>query len=211
MHFVNLLFAPARVRSWSCPAWLSYVLERSFLNCSGTGPAWGIAGEGVLLTVAEAFGNCSKYIQRRLPAGLPPGSATPSYHRSVALGARQAALVRRADTFFIASAHPERGADAPHRGGRPGFAEVADGGRRMTFPDYSGNRMFQTLGNLAVNPRTGLLFLDWETGTTLQLTGRSRIIWDPKALRSGPGLSASSRSVSTPFTSRNRPCRPAGA
>ena len=57
----------------------------------------------------------------------------------------------------------------------------------MTFPDYSGNRMFQTLGNLAVNPRTGLLFLDWETGTTLQLTGRSRIIWDPKALRSRPG------------------------
>jgi hypothetical protein len=95
--------------------------------------------------------------------------------------------VRRADTFFIASAHPKRGADASHRGGRPGFAEVADNGRRLAFPDYSGNRMFQTLGNLAVNPRTGLLFLDWETGNTLQLTGRAQIIWDAQALMSRPG------------------------
>src|SRR5215467_417674 len=143
-------------------------------------------GEGVLLTVTEAFGNCSKYIQRRLPAGQFPGSATPAHYKSVALDARQAALVRRADTFFIASAHPERGADASHRGGSPGFVEVADGGRQMTFPDYSGNRMFQTLGNLAVNPRTGLLLLDWETGTALQLTGWARIIWDPQALKSRP-------------------------
>ena len=143
-------------------------------------------GEGVLLTASQAFGNCSKYIQRRLPAGQFPGSATPAHHKSVALDARQAALVRRADTFFIASAHPERGADASHRGGGPGFVEVADGGRQMTFPDYSGNRMFQTLGNLAVNPRTGLLLLDWETGTALQLTGWARIIWDPQALESRP-------------------------
>jgi predicted pyridoxine 5'-phosphate oxidase superfamily flavin-nucleotide-binding protein len=144
-------------------------------------------GEGVVLTVTEAFGNCSKYIQRRLPAGPPTGPAGPAFRESEALDARQAALVRQADTFFIASAHPQRGADASHRGGRPGFAEVADHGHRLAFPDYSGNRMFQTLGNLTVNPRTGLLFLDWETGSTLQLTGRAQIIWDPQALRSRPG------------------------
>jgi predicted pyridoxine 5'-phosphate oxidase superfamily flavin-nucleotide-binding protein len=144
-------------------------------------------GEGILLTVAEAFGNCPKFIQRRLPAGQLPGPAAPAHRESAALDARQAALVRRADTFFIASAHPERGADASHRGGRAGFAEVADGGRRLMFPDYSGNRMFQTLGNLAVNPSAGLLFVDWETGSTLQLTGRAQIIWDAQALRSRPG------------------------
>jgi hypothetical protein len=60
---------------------------------------------------------------------------------------------------------------------------------RLAFPDYSGNRMFQTLGNLAVNPRAGLLFVDWETGSTLQLTGRAQIIWDLLVL-SSPGLSA---------------------
>lgn len=49
--------------------------------------------------------------------------------------------------------------------------------------------MFQTLGNLAVNPRAGLLFVDWETGSTLQLTGRAQIIWDLLVL-SSLGLSA---------------------
>ncbi len=143
--------------------------------------------EGVVLTVAEAFGNCPKFIQRRLPVGQLIGSAPPWHRESAALDARQAALVRCADTFFIASAHPERGADASHRGGRPGFVEVADGGRRLTFPDYSGNRMFQTLGNLTVDPHAGLLFVDWETGTTLQLTGRAQIVWDAQAVRSRPG------------------------
>jgi predicted pyridoxine 5'-phosphate oxidase superfamily flavin-nucleotide-binding protein len=144
-------------------------------------------GEGVVLTVAEAFGNCPKFIQRRIPAGRLTGSAPASHRQCAALDARQAALVRRADTFFIASAHPQHGADASHRGGPPGFAEAGEGGRRLTFPDYSGNRMFQTLGNLTVNPRAGLLFVDWETGNTLQLTGRAQIVWDAQALRSRPG------------------------
>jgi uncharacterized protein len=86
--------------------------------------------------------------------------------------------VARADTFFIASAHPERGADASHRGGRPGFVQVAPDGRSLRFPDYTGNRMFKTLGNLTVEPRAGLLFVDWESGATLQLTGRADVVWD---------------------------------
>ena len=144
-------------------------------------------GGGILLTVTEAFGNCAKYIQRRIPTGLPAGPAAPAPRRSAALDARQAAIVRGADTFFIASTHPERGADASHRGGRPGFVDVTSGGRVLTFPDYMGNRMFQTLGNLTVNPQTGLLVVDWETGTTMQLTGQARIIWDAHAMRSRLG------------------------
>lgn len=104
-----------------------------------------------------------------------------------ALDAGQAALVRRADAFFIASAHPERGADASHRGGEPGFVEVSNDGRELVFPDYSGNRMFQTLSNLAVDPRAGLLFLGRDTGSALQLTGDARIVWDEEALVSRPG------------------------
>ena len=142
--------------------------------------------EGIALTVTEAFGNCTKYIQRRLPAGRLAGSEATRQSEDTALDPRQAAVVRTSDTFFIASAHPERGADASHRGGRPGFVEVDEGGRRLIFPDYAGNRMFQTLGNLSVDPRTGLLLVDWESGSTLQLTGRARIVWDPRALRSRP-------------------------
>lgn len=47
--------------------------------------------------------------------------------------------------------------------------------------------MFQTLGNLAVNPYSGLLFLDWASGTALQLTGTARIVWDEQAVAARPG------------------------
>ena len=50
--------------------------------------------------------------------------------------------------------------------------------RMLRLPDYSGNNMFQTLGNIAADPRVGLLFVDFDTGTTLQLTGKARLLWD---------------------------------
>jgi hypothetical protein len=53
-----------------------------------------------------------------------------------------------------------------------------EGERRLRFPDYAGNNMFQTLGNIATDPRVGLLFVDFDIGTTLQLTGRARILWE---------------------------------
>ena len=47
--------------------------------------------------------------------------------------------------------------------------------------------MFQTLGNIAVDPRVGLLFPDWETGSVLQLTGRAHIVWDEEQIAAWPG------------------------
>jgi uncharacterized protein len=143
--------------------------------------------EGLAVTVEESFGNCPKYIQRRLPVeALAPAPDTPA-RQGTALAPDQIALVQAADTFFIASAHPQRGADASHRGGRPGFVEVAADGAALRFPDYAGNRMFQTLGNLAVDPRVGLLFVDWCTGAALQLSGRARIVWDADQVALHPG------------------------
>jgi uncharacterized protein len=125
---------------------------------------------GIAVEVHEAFGNCTKYIGARVPVELlADGMVDSSRRSSDRLDAEQIALVRGADTAFVASVHGERGADASHRGGRPGFLEVDDDGRRVLLPDYSGNRMFQTLGNLAVDPRIGMLIVDWETGRTLQL------------------------------------------
>ena len=144
--------------------------------------------DGIVVTVEEAFGNCPKYIQRRAPAGPIDLAARGTSHRSSnALDAGQRALVAGADTFYIATAHTERGADASHRGGRPGFVEVAGDGTSLRFPDYPGNRMFQTLGNLAVDPRVGLLFVDWERGDTLQITGRGEIVWDEQEIARWPG------------------------
>jgi len=134
---------------------------------------------GIELEIAETFGNCPKYIQRRTPVELlnegEPGTQTTT---GAALDEAQRALVQAADTFYIATAHPDRGADTSHRGGRPGFIAVSDDGARVTWPDYQGNNMFMTLGNLTADPRAGLLFVDWQTGTTFQLSGRATIDWD---------------------------------
>ena len=143
---------------------------------------------GIVLTVAQAYGNCSKYIQRRVPTGQIQGPPVLVHRESAALNARQVSLVTGADTFFIASSHPQQGADASHRGGRPGFVEVAADGRGLTFPDYSGNHMFQTLGNLTVNPSIGLLWVDWSNGSTVQVTGQARIVWDRRAREPRAGV-----------------------
>src|SRR5579862_3177543 len=84
---------------------------------------------GILLSVTEAFGNCPKFIQRRLPTTALAAASAQAGRDTAALDPGQAALARHADTFFIATAHPQRGADASHRGGRPGFVEVSDEGR----------------------------------------------------------------------------------
>ncbi|MDT3398386.1 pyridoxamine 5'-phosphate oxidase family protein [Streptomyces sp. B1866] len=87
---------------------------------------------------------------------------------------REPALIARCDTLFIASGHPEAGSDVSHRGGPPGFLRVA-GPRRVRLPDYAGNAMFNTLGNLWVDPRVGLVLCDFATGETLQISGRATV------------------------------------
>lgn len=134
---------------------------------------------GILVEIEQVYGNCSKYIAARVPVELLAGGhADPSRRHSERLQPHQRELVRGADTVFLASVHPGHGADASHRGGRPGFLEVDDDGRRVLLPDYTGNRMFQTLGNLTVDPRIGMLVVDWHTGATVQLTGTAEIAWD---------------------------------
>ncbi|MEU6509110.1 pyridoxamine 5'-phosphate oxidase family protein [Streptomyces sp. NPDC046942] len=126
---------------------------------------------GFAVEADQVFSNCPKYIQRResyeTVADRLPGRPL----RLTELGPEQQEFIRAADTFFLATVHPG-GADVSHRGGNPGFVTVTSAGE-LTWPDYSGNAMFLTLGNLRTDPRTGLLFLDWTTGTTLQLTGEA--------------------------------------
>jgi uncharacterized protein len=143
---------------------------------------------GIRLEVRESFGNCPKYIARRVPAGLlDEGRRGEDRIASESLDEGQRALIAAADTFYVASVHPQRGADASHRGGRPGFVAVAPDGRSLRFPDYRGNNMFQTLGNIEADGRAGLLFVDWQAGDTLQIAGRAAIVWDAEAIAGWPG------------------------
>jgi predicted pyridoxine 5'-phosphate oxidase superfamily flavin-nucleotide-binding protein len=157
------------------------------------------ADGGLTIRVRRAYWICPKYIQRRQiiapahPTAAPrpvTGLAAPSTPRTTALTARQRDWMARADTFFIASAHPTDGADVSHRGGSPGFVQLSrehGGVDVLTFPDYPGNNMFNTFGNLAVDPRAGLLFVGFEDGATLQLTGDAEVQWEHDAFGAFPG------------------------
>jgi predicted pyridoxine 5'-phosphate oxidase superfamily flavin-nucleotide-binding protein len=126
----------------------------------------------------QVYANCLKYIQARTLEMIgTPMRGPGSIHRGDRLTPEQQAWIARSDTLFIASAHPHGGADVSHRGGNPGFVRVVDA-RTLIVPDYAGNTMFQTLGNLQANPHVGLLLIDFTGGATLQMSGTAHIIWD---------------------------------
>lgn len=143
--------------------------------------------------VAQSFGNCPQYIQSR-DFYL---SRAPSMRFAAALPERAGlddaarALIAASDTFFVASyvdrdeSAGGRGVDVSHRGGKPGFVRVD--GDVLTIPDFSGNRFFNTLGNLTANPVAGLLFVDFERGDVLQLCGRAEVILDDPAIAAFEG------------------------
>ncbi|MFF7451123.1 MULTISPECIES: pyridoxamine 5'-phosphate oxidase family protein [unclassified Streptomyces] len=132
--------------------------------------------EGFAVEAERVFANCPKYLQRRESYEVIGDRRPGSQRRGGELTPEEAGFVTAADTFFLATTHPA-GADASHRGGNPGFVTVRSA-RELSWRDYPGNAMFLTLGNLAADPRAGLLFLDWTTGTVLQLTGEARTEFD---------------------------------
>lgn len=140
---------------------------------------------GFTVAVEQSFGNCPQYIRpRRETPAAQARPEDPAPVLSDRLDGRARTLVEGADTFFVASfveaEDGRRQVDVSHRGGPPGFVRVAADGS-LTIPDYSGNRFFNTLGNLLVNPRAGLVFPDFTSGDLLQMTGRTEILLDPAA------------------------------
>lgn len=145
------------------------------------------SGPGLTVTVGQAYPNCMKYIQRREQLEPDEANAPPPRPASTddRLSEKDATLVEGVDTFFLASIAPE-GADVSHRGGPPGFLEVIDPAT-LRFPDYSGNSMFNTLGNIDVDPRIGLLIPDLVTGNLLHVSGRAVVEFDPPVTARHPG------------------------
>jgi len=179
------------------------------------GTVTAVDATGWTVGVVQSYGNCPQYIQSRnlrfigpvaasnaAPAssgtaapgpGAPMAESAARQHTSSHhLSPQDQALIASADTFFIASANPRKedgesyGADVSHRGGRPGFVRIDDD-RTLTVPDFSGNFFFNTIGNLQVNPRAGLLFLDFSTGNVLMLRTRTNVIWDGDEVRAFEG------------------------
>lgn len=138
---------------------------------------------GLTVAVQQSFGNCPQYIQRRTVSRA--AAAGGPVRRLESLDDDARALIARADTFFVASRSragvgPAGGVDISHRGGRPGFVRME--GDVLSIPDFRGNRYFNTLGNLLGEPRSALLFPDFESGDLLQLQGLAAIDWSPSAV-----------------------------
>lgn len=149
-----------------------------------TGNVAGLADGTIDIAVKQSFGNCPKYIQSRDVRFLESYSApdAPAVHSSE-LDSETAALIAKADTFFIASAYLgdgsawAHGVDVSHRGGKPGFVAVTDP-QTLLVPDFSGNRFFNTIGNLILHPKAGLLFPDFNTGHAIYISATADVIWD---------------------------------
>ncbi|KAI5866208.1 hypothetical protein GGS23DRAFT_617302 [Durotheca rogersii] len=154
------------------------------------GPGRDRGGDGVgdmqlAVKIEEALGNCPKYLNRKRITPRTPAPELASEGRGVPLPVAAVDLLARADMFFIASAAPGAGEggsgsmDTNHRGGTPGFVRVLrneEGGTALVYPEYSGNRLYQTLGNLHLDPRAGLAVPDLATGDVLYLTGRATVL-----------------------------------
>ncbi|MEV6555007.1 pyridoxamine 5'-phosphate oxidase family protein [Nocardia sp. NPDC051756] len=142
------------------------------------------AGGGLRIAADQVYANCPKYITRRHIESYQPDVEPPLPRRSTELDTRQQATITAADAFFVATADTGGNADASHRGGNPGFLQVLSP-THLRWPDYRGNSMFMTLGNIEVNPHCGILVPDWTTGGTLQLTGTAELTWAPETFATG--------------------------
>ncbi|NGM34552.1 flavin-nucleotide-binding protein [Methylobacterium sp. DB0501] len=150
------------------------------------------AGGALHLAVEQSFGNCPQYITLRDAALVadPAAPSTGAVEESAGLDEAARAAIAAADTFFVATYADQAGdrgvhrqVDVSHRGGKPGFVRVDPDGT-LTVPDFSGNLFFNTLGNIWLNGRAGLVFPDFATGDLLQMTGAAAVILD------GPEIAA---------------------
>ena len=139
---------------------------------------------GLAIHVEQSFGNCPKYIQPRAIKETIETSATVA-EPFTTFSADIKDRIEQQDTFFIASrgvgksattTEVEGGFDISHRGGPAGFVQVIDQST-LIFPDYAGNNFFNTFGNIEIDPQVGLLFIDFERGDHIYLTGTADVLW----------------------------------
>ncbi len=144
---------------------------------TGRGPH----ASGLIVRVEHSFGNCPQYIHpRRWTLGTRASRRGPAV-RTGSLTSHTGALIAAADTFVVASyvdLPTGRQVDVSHRGGPPGFVRIDEAGV-LTIPDYAGNRFFNTLGNIALQPRVGLTVVDLARGEIVQVTGEAELLLDP--------------------------------
>lgn len=152
----------------------------------------------LVLRANEHLGNCPKYITVRELRPTRRSAQTTPLGRTLPPEAK--ALLQHASTVFIATRHSDadpRESDMGfnHRGGPRGFVRVLedDEGTHLVLPDYSGNRFYQSLGNVETDPVMGVAVPDFASGAMLQVSGRAKNLFDDEAARVMPGATLVTR------------------
>ncbi|KAI1018169.1 hypothetical protein LB505_001403 [Fusarium chuoi] len=128
------------------------------------------------MAVTESLGNCPKYLNKK---DIVPNEMAPELvSDKLPLSQEALDLVVAADMFFLSSTNGVT-MDTNHRGGSPGFMRIIkneDDGLELIYPEFSGNRLYQTLGNFRVNPLVGIAIPDYNTANVLYATGSASIL-----------------------------------
>lgn len=96
------------------------------------------------------------------------------------------AYIERRRMFFLATASDDGRPDCSYKGGDPGFVRIV-GPSELAFPNYDGNGMYRSLGNLSVNPRVGMLFVDFERPSRMRVNGLASLHRDDPLMESYEG------------------------
>ncbi|KAL7911894.1 hypothetical protein GGI35DRAFT_301446 [Trichoderma velutinum] len=130
----------------------------------------------IAMDIEESLGNCPKYLNRK---EIVPNNAHPVLiSQKLPLPQEAVDLLGRADTLFLSSTNG-KSMDTNNRGGPPGFVRIIqnnEDGVVLIYPEFSGNRLYQSLGNLKVNPLIGIVVPDFVTSDVLYLTGSATIL-----------------------------------
>jgi uncharacterized protein len=129
----------------------------------------------LFIKVLESYPNCPKYIQRRKLTWEADKPIEIIDDSTGNLTSEAMEIVNHADTFFVGTIHPLKGLDASHRGGKPGFINLISKSE-LKIPDYVGNSMFNTLGNIFNNGLVGLLIPNFEKNKLLRVMGKASIV-----------------------------------
>jgi len=96
------------------------------------------------------------------------------------------AFIENCAMVFVATADTSGQPDCSYKGGLPGFVRVIDE-HTLAFPDYDGNGMYRSWGNLLVNPHIGLLFIDFAKQSRVRVNGTASISADDELRNDFPG------------------------
>lgn len=131
----------------------------------------------LVLEIEANLPNCPKYLNEKVI--IPHRSDPKMLSNSPKLPPQGVDLLQKADLFFISSSNSDIDMDTNHRGGPPGFVRLLSNSPRgavLIYPEYSGNCLYQTLGNLQTTPFAGLTIPDFDTGDVLYLTGEAQVL-----------------------------------